>query len=113
MNYDTAHRLAAEIKASGEYSDYALARERANENATTRALIEEYNRLQIRAQAASIMGERSDEALQKLQKVGELLQFDQDGANYLLCEYRLKAMLADLYKILADAAGVDLGSLEA
>ena len=112
MVYDTAHRLAAELKASEEYGTYAKARELAMENATTRALIDEYNKLQIRAQAAMINGDRDNEAVKKLQKIGELLQFDKDASAYLMAEFRLKRMLGDVYKILAEAVDVDLGPLE-
>ena len=113
MVYDTAQRLAEELKNSEEYRAFAAAKERAMENATTRSLISEYNRLQIRSQAAMIAGEQGGETLQKLQKIGELLQFDPDAAAYLFAEYRLKKMLGDVYKILAKAVDVDLGPLEA
>lgn len=113
MVYDTAKLLAGEIQNSVEYREYAAAKVRAMENSTTRALIDEYGRLQIRAQAAAVAGDRENEPLKKLQKVGELLQFDSDASAYLLAEYRLKRMLGDVYKILAEAADVDLGPLEA
>lgn len=100
------------MRASEEYEAYALAKERATENETTRALIDEYHRLQIRAQAAAVSGERNDALLQKLQKLGELLQFDAEASAYLLAEYRVNQMLADIYKTLAEAIGIDLGSLE-
>jgi len=112
MVYDTARLLAGELKDSAEYREYAAAKARAMENATTRALIGEYGKLQIHAQAAMIAGESESDALKKLQKVGELLQFDADASAYLLAEYRLKRMLGDVYKILAEAADVDLGPLE-
>jgi cell fate (sporulation/competence/biofilm development) regulator YlbF (YheA/YmcA/DUF963 family) len=112
MVYDTAHKLAEELKASEEYTTYAAAREQAMENATTRALIDEYNKLQIRAQAALINGDRENESVKKLQKIGELLQFDQTASAYLMAEFRLKRALGDVYKILADAVDVDLGALE-
>jgi hypothetical protein len=38
------------------------------ENASTRSLIDEYNRLQILAQAAMIAGDRGGESVQKLQR---------------------------------------------
>lgn len=113
MVYDTAKLLANELKSSVEYREFAAAKERAMENATTRSLIEEYNRLQIRSQAEMIAGERGDESMQKLQKIGELLQFDRDASAYLMAEFRLKRMLGDVYKILAEAVDVDLGPLEA
>lgn len=113
MVYDTAKRLADELRQSEEYAAYTEARERATANASTRALIDEYARLQIRAQAAAVAGRRDDETMAKLQKLGELLQFDSDAAAYLMAEYRLKRMLGDVYRILAEAVGVDLGALEA
>ena len=60
-----------------------------------------------------INGDRDNEAVKKLQKIGELLQFDADASAYLLAEFRLKRMLGDVYKILAEAVDVDLGPLEA
>jgi len=40
------------------------------------------------------------------------LQFDADAAAYLMAEFRLKRMVGDVYKILADAVDIDLGLLE-
>jgi cell fate (sporulation/competence/biofilm development) regulator YlbF (YheA/YmcA/DUF963 family) len=113
MVYDTAKKLASELQASEEYRAYTLAKQHAMESTTTRSLIEEYNRLQIRAQAAVIAGESDGEIVTKLQKIGELLQFDKDASAYLMEEYRLKRMLGDVYKILAEAVEIDLSPLEA
>ena len=113
MVYDTANRLAEELKTSDEYREYAASKTRAMENSTTRSLIEEYNKLQIHAQAAMIAGDQNSETMQKLQNIGELLQFDADASAYLIAEFRLKRMLGDVYKILAEAVDVDLGPLEA
>ncbi len=112
MVYDTAKLLAKELKDSVEYREYDAAKTRAMENSSTRALIAEYNKLQIRAQAAMVAGDRESESLKKLQKVGELLQFDADASAYLIAEFRLKQMLGDVYKILAEAVDVDLSALE-
>ena len=112
MVYDTAKLLASEMKNSVEYREYEKAKARAMENNTTRALIDEYNKLQIQAQAAMISGDRESESLKKLQKIGELLQFDADASAYLMAEFRLKRMVGDVYKILAEAVDIDLGALE-
>ena len=113
MVYDTATLLANELKNSAEFREYTAVKVRAMENKTTRALIDEYNKLQVQAQAAMIAGDKDSEALKKLQKIGELLQFDRDASAYLMAEFRLKRMLGDVYKILADAVDVDLSPLEA
>ena len=112
MVYDTAKQLANELKNSEEYRAYTAVKTRAMENKTTRALIEEYNKLQIQAQAAMIAGDKENESLKKLQKIGEVLQFDADASAYLLAEFHLKRMVGDVYKILADAVDIDLGLLE-
>ena len=112
MVYDTAKVLANELKNSVEYREYTAVKARAMENNTTRALIDEYNKLQIQAQAAMISGDRESESLIKLQKIGELLQFDADASAYLMAEFRLKRMVGDVYKILAEAVDIDLGALE-
>jgi cell fate (sporulation/competence/biofilm development) regulator YlbF (YheA/YmcA/DUF963 family) len=113
MVYDTAKLLAGELQNSMEYREYTGAKARAMENSTTRTLIDEYDKLQIRAQAAMIAGDQDSESLKKLQKLGELLQFDADASAYLMAEFRLKRMLGDVYKILAEAVDVDLSPLEA
>jgi len=113
MVYDTAKLLASEMQNSVEYREYNKAKARAMENNTTRALIDEYNKLQIRSQAAMIAGDKESDSLKKLQKIGELLQFDSDASAYLMAEFRLKRMLGDVYKVLAEAVDIDLSSLEA
>ena len=113
MVYDTAKLLASEMKNSIEYREYTAAKERALQNDTTRSLIEEYNKLQILAQATMIAEDSESESLKKLQKVDELLQFDRDASAYLIAEFRLKRMLGDVYKVLAEAVEIDLGPLEA
>ena len=113
MVYDTAKLLASEMKNSIEYREFSAAKTRAMESSTTRALIEEYNKLQIHAQAALIAGDQESDSLKKLQKISELLQFDADASDYLMAEFRLKRMVGDVYKILAEAVDIDLGPLEA
>lgn len=113
MVYDTANLLANELKNSVEYREYTAVKARAMDNKTTRTLIDEYNKLQIQAQAAMISGDKDSEAFKKLQKIGEILQFDADASAYLMAEFRLKRMVGDVYKILADAVDIDLSPLEA
>lgn len=112
MVYDTANVLANELKNSIEYREHTAAKARAMENSTTRTLVDEYHKLQIQAQAAMISGDMESESLKKLQKIGELLQFDADASTYLMAEFRLKRMVGEVYKILAEAVDIDLGALE-
>ncbi|MBR3178632.1 MAG: YlbF family regulator [Clostridia bacterium] len=113
MVYDNARKLAQELRESDEYRAYCEARDRAFQNESTKNLIAEYHKLQMKAQANAISGEKNEELLQKLQKLGELLQFDMDAASFLMAEYRMNSMLGDVYKILAEAIDIDLSALEA
>ena len=46
-----------------------------------------------------------------MQRIASLLQFNQDASQYLLAEFRFQKMLADIYKILGDVAGIDIDAL--
>lgn len=110
--YDKARELSRLMAESGEYKAYKETREKAFQNDTTKALIKEYHQLQMQAQAAMVQGQKDDAALERLQKIGEVLQLNRDASDYLMAEYRLNVMLSDVYKILAEAIDVDLGMLE-
>ncbi len=110
--YDQAHALARSLKESEEYVQYMDLREKAYADETNRALLDEYKRLQYRMQLSVASGQRMDEDdLQRMQKIAALLQFNPDASACLLAEFRFQKMLADIYKILADVAGIDLDML--
>lgn len=111
--YDEAHALARALKQSGEYQEYMALKQSAYEDSTNRALLEEFKRLQFQTQVKMAGGSRpDDEDMERLTKIGSLLQFNPDTSRYLLAEMRFQKMLADVYKILGDAAGLDLDLLQ-
>ncbi len=101
--------LAELLKASEEYADFRQAAESVNRSASGAALLAEYRRLRQKLQAAELSGADCAEELEKLQKLGELLQMDPVTSEYLFAEYRLNGLLAGIYKDLAGAIGADLG----
>ena len=110
--YDQAHVLARALKESEEYREYARLKDVAYEDATNKALLDEYKKLQFRMQAKMASGENMPEDdLRRLQQIGTLLQFNPDVSSYLMAEFRFQRMLTDIFKILADVAGVDLDML--
>lgn len=113
MLLDDARILADKLRSSEEYRTYCEAKERAYASKATAALLDEFYALRMKAQAASVAGTPDAETTEKLQRLGELLQFDAAAAAYLMAEYRLNALLGDIYKILAKAVGLDLGAFEA
>lgn len=110
--YDQAHALARALRESEEYREYMRLKETAYDDGTNKALLDEYKRLQFRMQAKLAAGESMpEEDMQRLQQIGALLQFNPDVSAFLMAEFRFQRMLSDIFKILADVAGVDLDML--
>ena len=110
--YDQAHALAHSLKESEEYREYARLKEIACDDGTNKALLDEYKKLQFRLQARLASGETMpQEDMQRLTQIGALLQFNPDVSAYLMAEFRFQRMLSDIFKILAEVAGVDLDML--
>ena len=110
--YDQAHALARALKDSEEYREYMRLKEIAYDDGTNKALLDEFKRLQFRMQARLAAGETMPEDdYQRLQQIGALLQFNPDVSAFLMAEFRFQRMLSDIFKILADVAGVDLDML--
>lgn len=110
--YDQAHALANSLRESEEYREFNRLKALAYEDETNRALLDEYKRLQFRLQAKMASGESlPPDDMQRLQQIGTLLQFNPDVSAFLMAEFRFQRMLTDIFKILADVAGVDLDML--
>ena len=110
--YDQAHALARALRESEEYREYARLKEVAYDDGTNRALLDEYKKLQFRLQAKLAAGESMpQDDMQRLTQIGALLQFNPDVSAYLMAEFRFQRLLSDIFKILADVAGVDLDLL--
>lgn len=110
--YDQAHALAKSLRESEEYKEYMRLKAAAYDDSTNKALLDEYKKLQFKMQAKLAGGEAlPQEDMQRLQQIGTLLQFNPDAGAYLMAEFRFQRMLSDIFKILADVAGVDLDML--
>ena len=106
--YDTAHKLAEEIKRSDECVQLAELRERAYADETNRLLLEEYKRLQVQLQMSMVgaAGEMPSEDMQRFQQLASLLYMNSDVQAYLMAEMQMQKTLADIFKILTEAAGI-------
>ena len=108
MLLDDANALADKLRDSDEYKTYCETKARAYENPSTAALLNEFFSLRKQLQVSVETGEADELAQKKLQKLAELLQFEPDAAAFLMAEYRLNALLTDIYRLLAQAVGFDL-----
>lgn len=112
MNYDKAHSLAADIRESAEYKSFVSARDAVSQDPNTMGLLKEYKRLELKCQAAMVSGDNDPESMEKLQRLMGLLQMNREASEYLMAEFQLSRMLGDIYRILADAAGLDISMLD-
>ena len=109
---DTANILASQLKQTNEYKQYVALKQTAYEDSTNRTLLDEFKRLQFRMQAQAASGKQPDgEDMQKLMRISSLLQLNSDAQAYMLAELRFQRLIADIYKIIGDAAGIDIEAL--
>ena len=107
--YDSAHALAGLIRESEEATELKRLRQIAEADDTNRALLGEYRRLQTRLQLAAMGGGQVDqEETQRFSQIASLLYMNGDVQAYLMAEMRLQRLMADVFKILSDAGGMQL-----
>ena len=109
MEYGNAHRLAQDIRQSEEYQTYHGLRDEVMSDETTAALIREYKKLQLSLQMAAMAGQQPDsDDMQRFQGITSLLFAKSEVSQYLLAEMRLQQAMADIFKILTEAADLDM-----
>lgn len=109
MEYSSAYRLAADIRASEEYQTYHTLREEVMGDETVAALIREYKKLQVSLQMAAMSGQTPDsEDMQRFSGISALLFGKPEVSQYLLAEMRMQQTLADIFKIITEAADLDM-----
>jgi len=109
MDYSSAHRLAQDIRNSEEYQTYHGLKESVMSDETTAALIREYRKLQITLQMAMMSGQQPEtEDQQRFSGISALLFSKPEVSQFLLAEMRLQQSLADIFKIVTEAADVEM-----
>ena len=109
MEYSKAYALADAIKTSEEFRTCRDLRDSVMGDETTAALIREYKKLSVRLQMASVNGTPADpDDVQRFSDLNAVLFARPDVTQYLLAEMRLQQALADIFRILTDAAGLEM-----
>lgn len=102
--YDTANRLAMEIKQSREYEEYKELKNSVNNNADQKAKVDEFEQLRYKMQLDQMQGispkEEDRHALES--KYAELLSDDQIK-RYFESEMKFNVLIGDVNKIIAEA----------
>ena len=102
--YDTANRLAAEIKQSEEYVNYEMAREALALNSDLQKKIGEFEVARYEAQLTQMQTGKEDvEKTNKMKELyAELIQID-DAKKYFDAEMKFNIVLTDVNKIIGEA----------
>ena len=110
MDYSSTYKLAQDIRDSEEYKTYHDLKKTVMEDETTAALIREYRKLQVTIQMAAMSGRSAEaEDAQRFSGISTLLFSKQEVSQFLLAEMRLQQALADIFKIVTEAADVEMG----
>ena len=102
--YDTANKLAAELKQTDEYKAYKNSKQQIESNAEVKSKIDEFDKLRVEAQKAMLKGEaNANELSLKLQNLYTELYQNEIAKNYLEAEMRFSVMVTDINKIISEA----------
>ena len=103
-DYDTANRLAQELKQSEEYVNYKMAKEALNLKQDLKKKIQEFEEVRYDAQITAMQtGKNDEEKTKKMQQLYIELFEDADAAKYFDAETKFNIVLSDVNKIIGDA----------
>ena len=102
--YDTANRLAGEIKESEEYVNYKMARQALALKPDLKKKIGEFEVARYDAQLTQMQtGKEDEEKTNKMKELyAELIQID-DAKKYFDAEMKFNILLTDVNKIIGEA----------
>ena len=102
--YDTANRLAAEIKESEEYVNYKMARQALALNLDLKKKIGEFEVARYDAQLTQMQtGKEDEEKTNKMKELyAELIQIE-EAKKYFDAEMKFNILLTDVNKIIGEA----------
>ena len=102
--YDTANRLAQEIKESNEYKEYKKLKDEIHNNPEKKQKVEDFEKLRYEVQLMEYTGEKKDEEKnKKLEEMYATLVQNKDIKEYFDLEVKFNIMIADVNKIIAEA----------
>lgn len=102
--YDTANKLAYEIKNSEEYKEYKKLKEEVNKNIELKEKLDNFEKARYDIQVATIQGTEQDkEKAVNIQNLYiELIQ-NETMKKYFDSELKFNVILADINKIIGEA----------
>ena len=102
--YDTANRLAQEIKQSEEYVNYKMAKQALNLNIELKEKMAEFEKARYETQLQMMQtGKQDEEKYKKVQELySDLIEID-DAKKFFDAETKFNVIIADVNKIIGEA----------
>ena len=102
--YDTANKLAQEIKESEEIKNYRKYKELVNSNSDIKEKIKKFENLRYEIQLSAMQGLESNKEKEKeLQETYTELLSKENVKEYFDAEFKFNILLADVNKIIGEA----------
>ena len=102
--YDTANRLASEIKESEEYVNFKMAKQAINLNPDLKKKLDEFEKARYDQQVEMLQtGKQDDEKIKKVQEIyTELIEQD-EAKKYFDAELKFNVLIGDVNRIIAES----------
>ena len=102
--YDTANRLAQEIKQSEEYVNYKMAKQALNLNSSLKEKMAQFEQKRYETQIMAMQtGKQDEEKMKEMQNLyAELVEID-EAKKFFEAETKFNIMIADINKIIGEA----------
>ena len=102
--YDTANRLAGEIKQSEEYLNYKMAKQALNLNTKLKEKMEEFEKARYEVQLEMMQtGKNDEEKYKKMQDLYAELVENDEAKRFFEEETKFNIIIADINKIIGEA----------
>ena len=102
--YDTANRLASEIKESEEYINYKMAKQAINLNYELKKKLEEFEKARYDEQVEMLQtGKQDDEKMKRVQEIYTELIEKEEAKKYFDAELKFNVLIGDVNRIIAEA----------
>ena len=102
--YDTANRLAGEIKQSEEYMNYKMAKQTLNLNTSLKEKMAEFEKARYDVQIEMMQtGKNNEEKYKNVQDLYAELIENPEAKRFFEAETKFNVMIADVNKIIGEA----------
>ena len=102
--YDTANKLASEIRSSEEFLNFKKAKDNLESNNEIKSKVDEFEKTRYEVQVLAMQGKEADEEKnRKLQEMYTMLIQNKEVKEYFDLEVKFNVMVADVNKIIAES----------